>query len=79
MTKSQILEAVLQAIPYPDQIKDIDMESRTSSVKFAWRGDVFVVGDTLNVDCLEDGCLCGNNISIIFRELLKKTKFIREL
>ncbi len=42
MTNSEILELVLSALPYSNQIKDVGM-SVDGEIRFTWRGDRFVV------------------------------------
>lgn len=37
-TKEQLLMALIRCLPYPEQIKDLDMTSSEDEVMFNWRG-----------------------------------------
>ncbi len=71
VTKSAIWERILQRLPYPDQIRAVDLTHDTD-VRFAWRGDRFRVGSNFDVDEVGDGVLIGSNISILLGALLKR-------
>ena len=71
MEQNEIIQAVIQVIPYPQQMKDIDF-SESDAVRFAWRGVTYRVDKTLDVGECDRGCLRGSDLAILMRELLKK-------
>jgi len=74
MSASKNFEIVLKALPYPDQIKDIDFGEVT--VEFSWRGSRYCVKENLDVWEVDEGLLCGNDKAMLLEALLRKTKVI---
>lgn len=71
MSKERILEAVVSAMPYPSQIKDWDFSSESNAVRFTWRSSRFRVTETLGVEQVTAGMLCGSDIALLVEALLK--------
>jgi hypothetical protein len=71
MTNSQILERVIQRVPYPSQIKDMDLTTQQTAIRLTWRGQRFDVNDRLSVEEIEGGMRLGSNIAILLEALLK--------
>jgi len=78
MKNEELLELVITSLPYPEQIKDIDV-SEPDAIRFTWRGDRFRVSNTTHVEQVDRGCLCGSNIAILLRRLIDKTDLLRNL
>lgn len=75
MDNSKRLETVLKGLPYPNQMKDIDM-SEENAIRFTWRQVRFRVAHDFNVEEVEGRFLAGGNLSILLEALLKKTSLI---
>lgn len=71
MTNEEILERVIQRLPYPNQIEIFDLSSETNAICFRWRAQSFRVDSNLNVDTARNGMLIGDDASIILSALLK--------
>lgn len=69
MKATEIIELVYSAMPYPSQIKNLQI--RNESVCFTWRGDKFEVTSNLTTMMSEDGILTGDNQAILIERLLK--------
>lgn len=70
MKATDIIELIYNAMPYPRQIKDLEI--RDENVYFTWRSGRFRVEEgSLSVTSLEDGILVGDNQSILIERLLK--------
>lgn len=76
MNKEQTLELLIKAIPYPNQIDEIDFSSEENAIRFIWRGTKFRVSTTYHVEECSDGVLCGSDKAILLSGLLKKTRII---
>lgn len=73
MSNEEVLEIIIKAIPYPNQINRIDL-SQPNVVRFTWRGIHFRVSNTLNVDESDGLVLTGTNHSILLRVLLQHAR-----
>lgn len=72
-SQGQVLEVLLNAVPYPNQIKNIDL-SYDKAVYFTWRSSRFKVElSTGSVDVSEGQMLIGNDVAILLRELMQRT------
>lgn len=61
----------LLAIPYSNQIKEIDL-SNPDAVYFTWRSGRYKIElQTGSVDMVEGGMLIGNDTSILLRRLIE--------
>lgn len=72
MTKGELMSVIVNAIPYPNHISDIDLNSENDAIRFSWRGTRFRVTDSLSVGEVVGDCLVvSNNLIMVFEELLK--------
>jgi hypothetical protein len=69
MEKDNVLTAIVQNVPYPEQVKDIDT-SRDGEVRFTWRGTRFAATTNMGLDEVGDGVLIGSDIAILMRNLV---------
>ena len=69
MTNEEILERVIQRVPYSNQITDLSL-SEKAAIRFTWRGDRFRVTKT-SVEQVSEGSLLGSNVAILLEELLR--------
>jgi len=76
MENNEILNLVLAAMPYADQIRDVDMTSEENAIRFTWRHDRFRVDGGLDVGTVQNSCIHGCNLSIIMRTMLKQANQI---
>jgi hypothetical protein len=65
---NKIIELLIRAIPYPDQMKDFDIH--TDYVEFTWRGTRYRVTKGYGVDEVGNGVLIGSDSSILIRALI---------
>lgn len=71
-TQEKAVEAIVRAIPHPEQIKNWQFIKNSKSVDFEWRGHRFRFGyDYMTVCEVNGGLLSTSNISILLRELIK--------
>ena len=70
-TPEDLIELAVKALPYPDQIRDWDLSTEDSAVRFTWRDTRFRVSTNLFVEEVTPPVLRGSNISIILEALLK--------
>lgn len=81
MKSTELLELVIQRIPYPHQVSDIDVTTSSDTLYFTWRGDryrVKEIGGNLDACEYEQECLIGSNIAILMREVLSREPFGEE-
>lgn len=78
MKNSDTLNLVIKTLPYPDQIKDVDM-SMTDQLRFTWRGDRFRVSDALFVEEVDSKFLVGSNTSLLLQRMLRQASEIRQI
>jgi hypothetical protein len=73
-TTDQLLSALVAALPYPEQISDIDTTSQPGeAVRFTWRHDRFRIGCySGHVERSENGMLIGDNTSILMTHLVER-------
>jgi hypothetical protein len=76
--KSELFELVLNCLPYPGQISEINFEL-TNAIGFKWRQSTYRISNNLMVEEAENGMLIGSDKAIIFRALLDKTALIRNI
>ena len=74
MNPEQIIEKVINVIPYPNQIKDIDISN--NAVRFTWRDTRFRVSESLMVEEVQGNLLTGSNIAIMLEQLIKGAKWV---
>lgn len=74
MTKNtETLELVIHALPYSNQIKNINMDGEEEAIRFDWRGNRYRVSTTsFNVEEVGDGVLSSTSAAILMQKLLKE-------
>ena len=73
-TKSQGLETLMTALPYANQIKDINFDKEIGCIYFHWRGNEFRYNlNTNEVENHEDSILRRNDFTMLMNVLLKVT------
>ncbi len=70
MKTTKLLELIIRSLPYPDQIRDIQMED--NAVRFVWRSQHFRVTTNLHAEQIGSGVLIGDDASILLRVLLQR-------
>lgn len=73
MNQATLIELLIAALPYPEQIKNIDLEQKTQ-VRFDWRGNRYRVTTDLGVDEVHGRTLHGTDGAMLMRELLRRTR-----
>lgn len=75
-TKEKAIEAIVNALPYPQHISDWDL-SIENEIRFTWRKDNRFRLDLQSgrVEEVGDGVLIGSDISILVTKLLKGVAF----
>jgi hypothetical protein len=71
VTKAELLEAVMIAVPYPSHITEIDLDGETDSIRFTWRGDRFRVTEGM-VETVEEAVLVGGNLAILMQAVVTR-------
>lgn len=71
-TKEEIVETVVGAVPYPEQIKEWNFRDTTPIVEFEWRQTRFRVSLSGHVEEIQGDLLVGSDRAILMRELLKR-------
>ena len=72
-TKEELLTAILKLLPYSDQITELDFSTEETAIRLIWRkSNKFRIGLSGEVKEVGNGVLIGSDISILFRELLKR-------
>lgn len=72
-SKEELLMAVNKCLPYHENISELDFSTYELSIMLTWRNrHKFVIGINGTVYELENGVPTGTDISIMFRELLKR-------
>jgi len=75
--QSKIIEVLINALPYPNQIKDIDLISEKDSVRFTWRSARYRVNTDLFVEEVKGGCLAGSDAAILIRRCLEQSAVLK--
>jgi hypothetical protein len=68
--QSELLEAVMIAIPYPSQVTDIDL-AEEDAITFTWRGNRFHVNER-TVEQIEGRIRSGSNLAILMECVIKR-------
>jgi hypothetical protein len=70
-SQGKAVEFLINALPYPNQIKDIDL-SYDPAVYFTWRSGRYKIElQTGSVDMVEGQMLIGNDTSMLIRRLIE--------
>jgi len=78
-SQAQIIELLINALPYPNQIKDIDLVSEEDAVRFTWRSSRYRVSLDLFVEEVNAGCLAGSDSAILIRRGLEQTVVLKNV
>ena len=71
-TKEQAIETIVNAFPYPKQIKDWDLTTEKDAVIFTWRENRFRMCLKYGrVEEVGDGVLIGSDIAILATHIIK--------
>lgn len=70
MTKDKVVELIYAAMPYSDQITDLDT-TEENHVRFNWRGVRFEVTCDLHVHTIEGIMAVSGNLAILLQCLLR--------
>ncbi len=72
ITKSLLIEAIVSALPYPQQIQDFDLTGEEDAIRFTWRSGRYRCSlSLLSVEQVQGSCLAGTDIAIVMEELIK--------
>lgn len=78
-SKSELIELVHSALPYSDQIQELDISSEEDAIRFSWRGDTYRVDFNLYCYKVEFSCLVGDKTSMLIRTVLQQYQTIKLL
>ena len=70
MEKEELLVKLIQTIPYPYHISDLDMSSEADAIRFTWRSTKFRVSLGGSVEELQEKFLRGSDIAILLEALI---------
>ena len=71
-SKGAAIELLYSAIPYSNQIKNIDMDSKPDEIYFNWRGAVYKFAYKYGrISLIKDGCEIGDDCSIALTQCVK--------
>lgn len=73
-TKGELVSQIMKNIPYPNQVKDIDLDSISTAIFFTWRGSKYRYSLGGSIEEHKDGLLVGSDICIVMRELLNRDR-----
>ncbi len=68
---AKALELVLQAVPYPHLIRDIDLHTQPDVLRFTWRGSRYRVGEHLHVEEVDGDVLIGSDLAILMERTIR--------
>jgi hypothetical protein len=72
MDTGKIIERLLRALPYPEQMTGITLG--TASVQFGWRGARYRVDEDGHVEEVQGGCLVGSDRAILMQKCIDSIK-----
>ena len=73
ITKDRLLEIIIRALPYSEQMTKIDTTSESDAIRFSWRSQDFRVTVRLTAETVEPSILVSGDVSILLEALLKRT------
>jgi len=78
-TQGQGIELLNRALPYSNQMKDIDLK-HPNAIYFTWRSGRWKLDLSCGqVDRVDGGCLIGDDTAMLMSELVKRELVIKEL
>lgn len=72
ITKDLLTELIVKALPYPEQIKNLNTTYSADSIRFEWRGNTFKVDTSFYCSELEGELLMGTDKTMLLERLIKK-------
>lgn len=74
MTQAEVREAIIKAVPYVEQVTDIDLSSEPGeAVRFTWFGVRFRVSTVgLMTETVEGGLLVSGNLATLMGTLIQR-------
>jgi len=78
-SQAQIIELLINALPYPNQIKDIDLISEKDSVRFTWRSARYRVNTNVFVEEVKGGCLASSDAAILICRCLEQSAVLKSI
>lgn len=73
--REKLMELVLKALPYSEQLTDLNFESEVDTIRFTWREVRYRVTNTLYVEEVQDGILASTDRTILMQTLLARAKY----
>jgi hypothetical protein len=70
MQPTHILELIIRSLPYPSEIRDINMEA--DAVLFSWRSMRFRVSTMMLTETVGDGALISDDASLLLFALIQR-------
>jgi hypothetical protein len=70
MKPTQLLELIIRALPYPSQIRELEIEE--NAVRFVWRSQRFRVSTSMRAETVGNGVLIGDDASILLSSLIER-------
>jgi len=70
MKIGKIIELVYRAIPYSDQIRELEID--TNAIYFIWRGAKYKVSSSLMIGEIEGGMVIKSDKAILMEQLIKR-------
>lgn len=72
MTKGDLIAIIVNALPNPQLMRDIDLDSESDAIRFTWEGHTFRITTDLHIDQVEGNILAtSTTITILMEKLLK--------
>jgi hypothetical protein len=73
-SKTLVVEAIFKTIPYPEQIRELDLDGEPSAIRFTWRGIRFRVDykDRVWTEEVQGKLLSGSNTCLLMDVLLQQ-------
>ncbi len=75
MNNGERIEILIRALPYSNQIKNIDV-SDANMVTFTWRGTDYVYSNIDNIQERKGALLCGSSSTLLIEKLIEQSKIL---
>lgn len=73
MTQAELITLAYKAMPYSEQIDNLDL-SQAGQIRFDWRGFRFRIDGNMSVELVEGGLLkSGDAVTILTESLIRRT------
>lgn len=72
VSKGRLIELVYRALPYSEQITDLDIDSEPEAITFTWRSDTYRVDLNMSVSEKDDHFVRGTNQAILLERVLQQ-------